>query len=129
VPGEVAGGGYRGAHHADDAEQDKERLAGPRRGHDAPVQGREEAAEAQEVAGTDDGGHRVRLSITARRVRIDPAKKRRSYIRRLERVMRECDSIISDPQGYEEIQVQAMAILIRAISLLRAGDRRAGGGP
>ena len=31
--------------------------------------------------------------------------------------MRECDSIISDPEGYEEIQVQAMAILIRAIKV------------
>ena len=66
---------------------------------------------------TGYGGQRVRLSITARRVRIDPLKKRRSYIRRLERVMRECDRIISDPGGYEEIQVQAMAILIRAIKV------------
>jgi len=69
------------------------------------------------VERTGYGGQRVRLSITARRVRIDPLKKRRSYIRRLERVMRECDRIISDPGGYEEIQVQAMAILIRAIKV------------
>lgn len=29
--------------------------------------------------------------------------------------MRECDAIIGDPGGFEEIQVRAMAILIRAI--------------
>lgn len=69
------------------------------------------------MEGTGYEGQRVRLSITARRVRIDPLKKRRSYIRRLERLMRECDGIISDPGGYEEIQVQAMAILIRAIKV------------
>jgi len=29
--------------------------------------------------------------------------------------MAQCDEIISDPSGFEEIQLQAMAILIRAI--------------
>jgi len=29
--------------------------------------------------------------------------------------MRECDRIISDPGGFEELQVKAMAILIRSI--------------
>jgi len=31
--------------------------------------------------------------------------------------MQECDGIISDPEGYEEIQVKAMSILIRAINV------------
>jgi len=31
--------------------------------------------------------------------------------------MRKCDEIISDPEGFEEIQVKAMAIMIRAIDL------------
>ena len=69
------------------------------------------------MEGAYDAGQRVRLSITARRVRIDPRKKSRSYIDRLERLMQECDGIIADPEGYEEIQVQAMAILIRAIKV------------
>ena len=60
---------------------------------------------------------RVRLSITARRVRIDPRKKRASYIRRLEKVMRECDRIIADPESHDEIQVKALAILIRAVQV------------
>ncbi|MDH5704059.1 MAG: hypothetical protein OEY99_07575, partial [Aigarchaeota archaeon] len=59
----------------------------------------------------------VRIRLTPRRVRIDPRKKRRRFIRRLERLMQECDRIISDPEGFEEIQVQAMAILIRAIKV------------
>jgi hypothetical protein len=29
--------------------------------------------------------------------------------------MRDCDRIIADPEGYEELQVKAMAILIRSI--------------
>jgi hypothetical protein len=29
--------------------------------------------------------------------------------------MRECDKIITDPEGYEELQLKAMAILIRSI--------------
>jgi hypothetical protein len=65
----------------------------------------------------DNEGLRVWLGITPRRVRIDPRKKRADYIRRLERLMRECDRVISDPQGYEELQVKAMAILIRAIQV------------
>ena len=60
---------------------------------------------------------RIRLQITARRVRIDPRKKRASYIRRLERVMRACDKVIADPASHEELQVKAMAVLIRAITV------------
>ena len=67
------------------------------------------------MVGEGHGGQRVRLSITARRVRIDPREKRRSYIRRLERLMQECDGIIADPEGHEELQVKAMSVLVRAI--------------
>ncbi len=90
-------------------------MAGVGGGHGADVQGHREASEATPVARKSDGGQRVRLSITARRVRIDPRKKRRSYIIRLEKLMAECDRIISDPGGFEELQVKAMAILIRSI--------------
>ena len=69
------------------------------------------------MEGQGPDGQRVRLSITARRVRIDPAEKRRRYIRRLEDVMRECDRIVSDPKGYEELQVKALAVLIRAVKV------------
>jgi len=69
------------------------------------------------MEGKSNRWQRIRLSITARRVRIEPDKKRRSYIRRLERVMRQCDKIINDPEGYEELQVKAMAVLIRAVKV------------
>ena len=69
------------------------------------------------MEGADDAGQRVRLCITVRRVRIDPRKKRRGYIERLEQLMKECDMVIADPEKYEDIQVQAMAILIRAIKV------------
>jgi len=69
------------------------------------------------MEGKDYEGLRVWLGITPRRVRIDPRKKRADYIKRLENLMRECDKILSDPQGYEELQVKAMAILIRAIQV------------
>jgi len=79
---------------------------------DADDQGDAEETGVEELHNTTQ---RVRLSITARRVRIDPVERRRRYIGRLERLMQECDGIISDPEGYEEIQVKAMAILIRAV--------------
>ena len=115
MPGDVARGERGGSDHADDAEQDQEGVAGARGGHRPDVQGHKEAPEAPKVAGKGYGGQRVRLSITARRVRIDPRKKRAEYIWRLERLMRECDRIIADPEGYEELQVKSMAILIRSI--------------
>jgi hypothetical protein len=115
VLGDVARGGCGTPDHADDAEQDQKRMARAGGGHGSDVQGHKEAPEATKVARKSYRGQRVRLSITARRVRIDPRKKRRSYIRRLERLMRECDRIISNPEGYEELQVKAMAILIRSI--------------
>jgi len=31
--------------------------------------------------------------------------------------MRQCDKIINDPEGYEELQVKAMAVLIRAVKV------------
>jgi len=31
--------------------------------------------------------------------------------------MRECDKIVSDPEGHEEIQVKAMAVLVRAVKV------------
>ena len=98
-------------------ELDKAGVAGAGGRHDAAVQGREDDDEATEVARVRDKRQRVRISLTPRRVRIDPRKKRRLYIKRLERLMQECDQIISDPEGFEEIQVKAMSILIRAIKV------------
>lgn len=86
-------------------------------GHGAPLQNDKGDAAPGPVVGEDHGSERVRLSITTRRVRIDPRKKRRSHIIRLERLMAECDGIVSDPEGFEELQVKAMTVLIRAIKI------------
>jgi len=69
------------------------------------------------MEGQGSRGQRVRLSITARRVRIEPSKKRRSYIRRLERVMKTCDAIVADPETPEDVKVKALAVLIRAVKV------------
>jgi len=34
---------------------------------------------------------------------------------RLERIAQQCDEMISDPRGVEDLQVRAMSVLIRAI--------------
>jgi hypothetical protein len=67
------------------------------------------------LGGAGYEGVRVRLEITARRVRIDPAEKRESYVRRLEELMRRCDGIISDPEEVENVQARAMEVLIKAV--------------
>jgi len=94
---------------------DKAGVATPSGGSGTPLQNDSDDAEEEEVEGIPDKEQRVRLSITLRRIRIDPREKRIQYIKRLERLMEECDAIIADPEGYEDIQVQAMGILIRAI--------------
>ena len=84
------------------SELDKAGVADTGRGHEAPIQGGQDDAAPAQVEGVQNTGQQVRLSITARRIRIDPIEKRRSYIRRLERLMVECDRIISDPDGFED---------------------------
>lgn len=100
---------------SENPELDKAGLAHAGGGSGFAFQDDKGDAEERSMERTFDEEQRIRLSITLRRVRIDPREKRREYIERLERLMEECDRIISDPQGWEDIQVQAMGILIRAI--------------
>lgn len=79
--------------------------------------GHKGAQEREAMEWQGDGVERVRLHISTRRVRINPAKKRENYIARLEKVFRQCDKMISDPEGVDEIQVKAMSVLIRAIKV------------
>ena len=95
----------------------KEKHPKPEEGLGAPfisIEGEEEGAEGE---GLQDGEDRIRLSITTRRVHIDPDKKRKSYIRRLERIMRQCDGIINDPTGFEELQLRAIGLQIQTIKV------------
>jgi len=76
--------------------------------------GDREAALREAMEGPFVSTDRVRFSLSTRRARIDPSKKRASFVRRLERIMRQCDKIVANPEGVEEIQVKAMGVLIRA---------------
>ncbi|MFH2111205.1 MAG: hypothetical protein ABIJ47_08110 [Candidatus Bathyarchaeota archaeon] len=57
----------------------------------------------------------MEVGISCRRVRVDPAERRLSYIGRLEDVMRVCDRVAADPGGFEEVQMRALDVLIRAV--------------
>jgi hypothetical protein len=59
----------------------------------------------------------IKVHLTARRVRIDPEAKRAKYLNRLEKLIHELDGIIIDPEGIEDIQLQAMNVLIKAVRL------------
>jgi hypothetical protein len=89
----------------------------PEEGPGAPYISIEGEEEGETGEGLQVGEDRIRLSITTRRVRIDPDKKRKSYIRRLERIMRQCDGIINDPTGFEELQLRAIGLQIQTIKV------------
>ncbi|MDP2899885.1 MAG: hypothetical protein Q8O47_02820 [Candidatus Bathyarchaeota archaeon] len=60
---------------------------------------------------------RLRFSLTIRRVRIDPERKRVQYLRRLERLIRDLDGIIADPAGVEPIRLRAMDMMVRTVRM------------
>ena len=110
------------------------RRGGGRHDPDALRPGEEEFKRAEGGPRPDAGGgpgaeeqgqvHReghaaetVVVNITARRVRIDPEAKRAQYLNRLELLIQELDAIIADPEGYEDIQLDAMETLIKAVRL------------
>jgi len=59
---------------------------------------------------------KIRVFITARRVRIDPEEKRTQYIARLERLIADLDRIIAKPKTSAKNRLRAMDILIRAVT-------------
>ena len=113
----MARGGRRDRGDAEGLHLDEGVHAGAPEGSGAHARGGGGAPEEGAVGGEGYEGFRVRLDITARRVRIDPAEKRGSYVRRLEELMRRCDGIITDPEGVENIQMRAMEVLIRAVTV------------
>ncbi len=60
---------------------------------------------------------RLRFSLTIRRVRIDPERKRVQYLRRLEKLIRDLDGIIADPAGVEPIRLRAMDMMVRTVRM------------
>jgi len=107
-----------GGRHDPDAvrpgEEEPERAPG---GPKPDAGGGPGAEEAGPVRGAVHASETVVVNITARRVRIDPEAKRAQYLNRLELLIQELDGIIADPEGYEDIQLDAMETLIKTVRL------------
>ncbi len=58
---------------------------------------------------------KIRFTVTARRLRIDPDEKRRAYIERLEDAFKDLDAIISLPGTPQKMKVRATDTLVRVI--------------
>lgn len=56
-------------------------------------------------------------AITLRRVSIKPSRKRREYVKRLERIIAICEEALVNPEALEEIQLKAADVIIRAIRM------------
>lgn len=108
------GGGQRDAQNLRKREEKSER---DHEGHPPAVSGGSGAQDSGAHGGESEAAARLRVYITARRVRIDPERKRAQYLQRLERLISELDEVIADPKGVEEIQLKAMDILIRTVRM------------
>ncbi|MFH0849380.1 MAG: hypothetical protein V1924_00395 [Candidatus Bathyarchaeota archaeon] len=58
---------------------------------------------------------KIRVNVTLRRLRIDPQRKRRDYVERLEELLTELDAIISSPSTPRKMKLRAMDTLVRVI--------------
>ena len=58
---------------------------------------------------------KVRVTITARRVRIDPEERRSKYIKRLEQLIEQLDAIISSSRTSQKLRLRAIDILRKTI--------------
>jgi len=79
--------------------------------------GYESARKRRKAERKNSFSSKIRFQITVRKIRISPEKKRKTYIKRLERLIRILDRIIANPEGVEEIQLRAMEVLIKAVRL------------
>jgi len=58
---------------------------------------------------------KIRFTVTARRLTIDPDRKRLAYVERLEEALKELDAIISLPGTSQKMKVRATDTLVRVI--------------
>ena len=113
----MAGDRGRAPRRTEPTLQDQEKPDSNQRGSEPDSQSRQAVAGSKEMEGAVVLTDRVRFDINTRKARIDPSKKRAAFVRRLEKVMRQCDRIMANPEGVEDIQVKAMGTLIRAIQV------------
>ena len=55
------------------------------------------------------------FTVTVRRVRINPEKKRSEYLHRLERVIRELNEMLQNPDTIKSTKLKAMDVMIKAV--------------
>jgi len=117
------GGGAEEAHGVAGDGRGGRLAAGPIRQDAAP---HSEADGGHEDASEDEGGSqsvgtlaekaaKVRVTITARRVRIDPEERRSKYIKRLEQLIEQLDAIISSSRTSQKLRLRAIDILRKTI--------------
>ncbi|MBL7167237.1 hypothetical protein ISS40_01060 [Candidatus Bathyarchaeota archaeon] len=117
APEEMAGDRGGGRHDPDAVRRGEEEPERAEGGPKPNAGGGPGAEEQGPVHGEVHAAETVVVNITARRVRIDPEAKRAQYLNRLELLIQELDAIIADPEGYEDIQLDAMDTLIKAVRL------------
>lgn len=113
----MARDGEGGRHDQDAVRRHQEELEPDHERRQASNRHREEAQSSGTHSGKGEAATPVRFVITARRVRIDPARKREDYIRRLEALIEGLDRIINAPDGVEKIQLKAMDTMIKAVRM------------
>ncbi len=94
---------------------DKEVYATTHQGSNPAVEGDKGTQQTEPLQSKSHDSQKVKVHLTARRVRIDPETKRAKYLSRLETLIQELDGIIIDPEGTEHIQLQAMEVLIKTV--------------
>ena len=114
----MAGGRFRDDCYNKDFEQNKE-LRQDSDPHRADVPYPEETGEGEQAYGEAETPivFGFKGVITLRKVRIQPEKKRKDYIKRLENIIKICETALSDPDTVQEIQLKAANVIIRAIRM------------
>ena len=107
----------RGHHDEDALRPDKEKPEPAHQGPNPNVEGGQGAQQTGPLCRKGYATKEVKVHLTARRVRINPETKRAKYLNRLETLIQELDGIIIDPEGIEDIQLQAMNVLIKTVRL------------
>lgn len=109
----VVGDGRGGRHDEDAVRQSQAVRSEADVGHD-DAHTREKKAQA--AGAVEKKAAKIRVKITARRIRIDPEERRSRYILRLEALIEELDGIIANSRVSRKLRLRAMEILIKAIN-------------
>jgi len=113
----VAGNGRGEPDHVEPVHRNEAEHTKPDQGHEAPDTGIQETPDREKVERKTEGSARLQVFITARRVRIDPEKKRAQYIERLENLIEKLDKMASTRQVPRKTKLRAMEIMAKVINI------------